>query len=481
MPNNLLAGPWTTWRPGQAEALIECMDWLSGTQKFLAISMGTGGGKSLIPMLMSKMTPLTMSILTATRALQDQYSAQFKGHMEDIRGMNNYVCRIDPPVRTSEGTCLEDIPCILYENGCYYYDQVRKAKAQQVVISNYAYYMSSMWMHQRALLICDEAHHIESAIEAHLTAWCPYYETDLYKLKELIAEWVDNLKEAAKTRASKKPELRIAREALQAVGLAISAPDDWVVQQDYRRGGCVIAPIHAGKHLAKFPGRIILMSATLTKHHLKRLGLNSNDQNSLRFVEYGSAFKAEHTPIRHVWTSTINHRSTSEDMSLLAAGLDRVINKYPGKRGLVFTASYRRGNWLMSNSKWADTRLIGHTAGNVREKVEEWRTSKDGVLLSPTVTDGWDLPEADFIVVCKVPYPDTTGTLSIAKKKHDPQWPAFTAMQTMVQQCGRGTRSDSDRCDVWVLDDSWSWFWQKYSHFAPGWFAQRVKGNVKQV
>jgi Rad3-related DNA helicase len=165
---------------------------------------------------------------------------------------------------------------------------------------------------------------------------------------------------------------------------------------------------------------------------------------------------------------------------MLATNMDKVLEHYKGRRGIVFTVSYPRAKWLQTHSKWSDRMILHDTAG-VGKAVAKWKQSKDGVLVSPSVVEGWDLPEADFIVVAKVPWPDTTGPVNKARVKDDPQWAPFIAMQTLVQECGRGTRSETDHCDVWVLDDSVKWFWASYNHYAPKWFRERWMGSVKEV
>jgi ATP-dependent DNA helicase DinG len=101
------------------------------------------------------------------------------------------------------------------------------------------------------------------------------------------------------------------------------------------------------------------------------------------------------------------------------------------------------------------------------------------VLVSPSVTTGWDFPqeECEYIVVGKVPYPDTRGALIQARMADNRNWAAQLAMETLVQETGRGTRSADDKCQVLVIDDAWRWWWPKYKHFAPAWFQERVSGQ----
>jgi len=54
-------------------------------------------------------------------------------------------------------------------------------------------------------------------------------------------------------------------------------------------------------------------------------------------------------------------------------------------------------------------------------------------------------------------------------------------METLVQECGRATRSATDKCEVLVIDDNWKWFIYQYKDLAPGWFRTRIKGSKETV
>jgi Rad3-related DNA helicase len=84
-------------------------------------------------------------------------------------------------------------------------------------------------------------------------------------------------------------------------------------------------------------------------------------------------------------------------------------------------------------------------------------------------------------VIGKVPYPDTRP--AVVKRRHelDPEWTSFMAMQVIVQEAGRGTRSEQDKCEVLIIDDTWVWWWPRYKKFAPQYFIDRVLPSAKYV
>ena len=48
-------------------------------------------------------------------------------------------------------------------------------------------------------------------------------------------------------------------------------------------------------------------------------------------------------------------------------------------------------------------------------------------------------------------------------------------MKTLVQGAGRGNRKESDRCEIFIIDDHWGHFWMNHQSFAPAWFKERVQ------
>jgi Rad3-related DNA helicase len=217
--------------------------------------------------------------------------------------------------------------------------------------------------------------------------------------------------------------------------------------------------------------KIILLSAILTPHIVENLGIDKP-----QWIEAESPFPASNTPITHINTMRVDHRATDEMMMTWVRRIDDIIRGRQDKKGLVFTVSYARAKLLRENSRYKEQIFI-HDTKNVREVVEKFKAAPaPAVLVSPSVTTGWDFPqeECEYIVVGKVPYPDTRGALIQARMADNRDWAAQLAMETLVQETGRGTRSADDKCQVLVVDDAWRWWWPKYKHFAPTWFQERV-------
>ncbi len=126
--------------------------------------------------------------------------------------------------------------------------------------------------------------------------------------------------------------------------------------------------------------------------------------------------------------------------------------------------------------------MLSHSTNDVVAVVNKFKAiAPPAVLVSPSVTTGWDFPGLDYIIVGKIPYPDTKDLVLQARHEDDNDWSSYLAMDTLVQECGRGTRSATDKCEVLVIDDNFQWYFYKYKNFAPAWFRERVRGSLTCV
>ena len=138
------------------------------------------------------------------------------------------------------------------------------------------------------------------------------------------------------------------------------------------------------------------------------------------------------------------------------------------------------GDLIITYSRHRDI-LLFNDPKNTRTTVERFRSSDPPrVLISPSLTTGWDLPDEDceYAIIAKIPFPDTRSAITAARSKADPDYGPYVAMQTIVQASGRGMRSATDSCEVLIIDDQWRWFWPKFKHFAPGWCKEAVSHSI---
>ncbi|MDP2726935.1 MAG: DEAD/DEAH box helicase, partial [Dehalococcoidia bacterium] len=143
--------------------------------RFLALSAPTGSGKSLLAVLSAILYGQRSIILTATKALQEQYSHQLGDlnpepllDLVDIRGTGSYRCQMDHSVTADLGPCRVGVQCsALY---CPHKSALGAAMKASQVLTNYACWMynseklSEPEKNEVGLLVLDEAHKAHSQL-----------------------------------------------------------------------------------------------------------------------------------------------------------------------------------------------------------------------------------------------------------------------------------------------------------------------------
>ena len=251
---------------------------------------------------------------------------------------------------------------------------------------------------------------------------------------------------------------------------------EWVAE---RRGQSMlwspVWPDHYGERfLFRGVEKVILMSATARPKTAALLGIKPEE---FEFIEYPSSFPAKRRPVIHVPTLRMNHRNTDEDLDLWMTRIDQIIGPRLGRKGIIHTVSYKRRDLIMKQSQYSRY-MLTHTTGTTRAIVEQFKEmDAPAILVSPSVDTGFDFPlrECDWILISKLPWPDTRSAVMKARTKADPDYMPYLTMQSLVQMAGRGMRSELDACEVVCVDDNIKWVLKSYRSFAPQWFLDSVR------
>jgi ATP-dependent DNA helicase DinG len=499
-----------SWRAGQPEAVCFTVD---NPSRFTGLVLPTGAGKSLITATLATLTGWRTAILTSTKGLQDQILQHFQTiGLSDLRGQSAYRCRaLDLGAIYSEyrseynqcdvGPCKASLMCPWRDLGCGYYDAIAQAKRTKILVTNY-----QAWMHQEHLgewdcLILDEAHAAPEEVASFLTsrlsrrqladshlvcpettdvsAWAVWAHTH----QRTLTKAIDALTKISKDRRLTPAELRELRQQKHTLHvverLADATPEEWLVIE--HEDTFSFHPIEVGAHvesaLLKAIPHVVLTSATLTRKTVESLGL---DADGVGWLVQPSTFPVERRPIIHVATVRIDHRLDPMGVRLWLARLDQILAARADRKGIVHTGSYDRAK-LIYNQSEHHARMFLHDRQTTRETVEAFRKAGPGaVIVSPSLTTGFDFADeaCEYQVILKVPWPDSREPVVAARTEKDKTYPAYLAMQDLVQAVGRGMRSAEDQCETLILDDHVRWFLSKYRTFAPQWFHEAFKSVI---
>jgi len=432
----------------------------------------------------------------------------------EAKGRNNFPCLLDPNTTAEDGVCNLGLVCDLRDE-CPYRQQLEAARRSNLVVTNYAYWLAQTnyadGLGPVSLLVCDEAHLAFSALEGFLTVYIARHDIQPLGINfpspgpsqwQGWRLWAESSREAAESESSRlSAEVRSTRRERGALPSALiraarranalhsklkllsGLDDQWIVQ--WTLNGCRFVPKWVAGHSddlfhpADVP-KIVLMSAILSHRTLDYLGVPKERD----WIEAESAFPPENTPIVHVDTARINYRTGPMETRLWVSRIDQIIQRRLDRKGIIFTVSYERAKLLMSKSRFSDI-MITHGTRDVVDAVDTFKNSSPPiVLVSPSVTTGYDFPMQEkpyYLIVGKLPYPDTSDPVARARHEDDRDWSSYIAMETLVQESGRGTRGMDEKSEILILDNNISWFLRRFGSFAPTWFRARYRGSLDTV
>ena len=523
-----LPAKFTRFRPGQEDSIL----WAATTEKrFALLSMPTGGGKSAVYMGLAGLTGGRTLVLTGTKGLQQQLTNDFKSMgLVEIKGRNNYPCILELPnkVGCDEGPCTAGVECEMkptrrnpHARGCHYYDAVRVARKSQLVVANYMYWMTMMkYGDPESLgdfdnLVLDEAHSAPDLLAdfcaVHLSRreLSELLDTKLPPLdenQEVWAEWAQvqlvkcvaiftNLQELMKTDYRKHlakmkrvidlgRRLRELSKADQWKRVDGSNPNvslpgvvtDWVAESTAT--GATFSPVwahaYAESYLFRGIKRVLLVSATLQPTAAKYLGIPPSQYD---FRESASTFHPSKRPFIWVPTTRVDRNWTIGQQRIWLNKIDRLIDERLDRKGIIHARSYDRTALIVANSRHRDI-MLTHRSVNTRDVVEEFKRSRaPRVLVSPSMDTGWDFPyeQCEYQIIAKVPFVDTRSAIIKARAKSDKKYLNYAAALSIIQQNGRGMRSEDDQCETFVIDDHIEWFMAAAREFFPKWFRSAYK------
>ncbi len=483
----------------QQTAMID--NGLASTRRFVAHAMPTGAGKSAAAIAEARYRGARVCVLTSTKALQNQYLDDFSpAGLRSVKGRANFQCLNRPGM-----SCEDGGHCGCTNSQCPYKHQHTAAKESGMVVTNYAYWCAINQFGEGLgtfdLLVLDEAHDAPdevssqmsvalSSFEAHqmLTADWPARHNVLADWKEWaasahetasrrLAQVMQNVRVGALAASADNAKV-IARWKSLAAKLSTVAhmSGAWVVEpriirneQDGWRLEAVWPRAYAESILFCGVPKVMLLSATLNRKTLDLLGIKPQQAD---YYEYPAVFEPSRSPVYYVPTVKLNYKATDADYAILVSRIDEILSTRQDRKGIIHTTSYSRAQMLLGQSKYASAMLLPDsrsTAGVVRMFKD---LPPPLVLVSPAVTTGYDFPmeHCEYQIIMKAPYPDLRSRIQQRRIEEDRLYPSYTMAQTLVQAAGRGMRSEQDRCETFVLDDTAAKVMKSTPYLFPAWF-----------
>lgn len=497
--------PFKEARKNQLETISEIKEAIDSGYKYIILEAGTGTGKSAIAATLALMFDSSY-ILTVTKQLQDQYINDFSNlGFKLVKGRGNFKCKKyvedNVDLNCDQGRCvIEGYKCkyslknhsdeeITEENTCSYFYQKLQAMTSDVAIANYPYMFLELnyvddFTH-RNLMICDEAHNIESTIMKQLTL-----EFEKKDLKDYIKfdvsdevlenletgsyhDWIDfiiKIKNKYKEELEKiiniknKPELnekivfmkRQINDCRSCISYIDYDPKMWIFDFDENNEIIQFKPLkinnYANNTFFQYADVCIFMSATILDYRLFAHWLGIS-QDEIYAIRQKSPFDVKRNPIFTFDGFNMSHNHINESAPQTIDTIKCILERHKNEKGIIHTISGKCRDYLLKNID--EDRLIHHNVQNRAEIIEKFKNSSEPlVLVSPSVNEGVDLPgdECRFQIIYKIPYPDLGDKQISYRNRLDAKWYDYSTSLSLVQTHGRGMRYDEDYCKTYFID-----------------------------
>ncbi|WP_295113502.1 helicase C-terminal domain-containing protein [uncultured Methanobrevibacter sp.] len=487
--------PFEKPRAHQLEAISEILEAIERGYRYIVLEAGTGTGKSAIAATIARMFD-TSYILTITKQLQDQYARDFPDFTV-VKGRSNFRCRMSDCM-CDEGKCIMESHICNYrlkdkvtrENTCEYYYQKYLGLNSDVVIANYPYmFLELNYVEdftKRDLMICDEAHNIESMIMNQLkleftrSDLKEYIGFNLSKSRVNTLEngdcntWISFIEDVTErfegelekirhlernTNVSRrilfmKNQISDCRRFISQISLH---PNEWIFDYDRKLGIAQFKPLKADGYardtLFRYGDVCVFMSATILDYELfaEWLGLEVDEIYPIRCR---SPFDISRNPIM-----TCNRFNMTFDILKKTAPrtiktIESILKRHESEKGIIHTISNQCRDFLMESIN--SERLITHDTTDRSQVLGQFKNSDMPlVLVSPSMNEGVDLPgdECRFQIIYKIPYPDLSDKQTQLRALENSRCLDYRTCLALVQTHGRGMRFSDDYCRTYVLDN----------------------------
>lgn len=416
-----------------------------------------------------------------------------------------------PNGNSRPGGDLEVLPLGMRFSACPYYEQVYKATRGRKVTMNFSSFlfqtqMTKRFEDPRDIMIIDEGHNIEPQLmdfvsltisDNHLQKhgivlpqldsaeeYAVFFEDSklheaLYKVIEEAEDAENNFLMDDFSRTLKKYKMFL--DHLQGEG------SQWIHEYESGKDGnkVTLKPVYvhnmAHELLFKFAERVVIMSATILDVDVvcKSLGI---DRDQVAAIRLKNRFPKENRPIylKPVAKMTGGKDGMRQWGPALVDGVNELVTKYQGKRGIIHTQNFAILELLKDNCDAAVRQrfLLQKDFGNDKQAMLNTHARrKDSVLVAPAMHEGIDLHGdlSRFQIITKVPYPNFFDNEQLAKRVElDRRYYIWLTALKLVQSYGRSVRSETDFADTYILDEAIYKFIKDARNMLPDWFNEAI-------
>ena len=426
------------------------------------------------------------SILTTTKNLQDQYVRDFKDILT-LKGKSNYICNLDDRSTADTAPCnfSNKIKRDCWDcNRCDYFKARSKSIAAKISIENYSsFFYKPDHLKNRQLIICDEASELENIIVSRFSCSVECGKLNRYGLKlsftdnrktfykrllvfsgDLENRHAELLKILDKHESTisedKKREFKFISDLKSSISLVIEtwSQSEYIIDSVFFKNKKYIKLVPKkinvlAQHLFKYADKVLLLSATFVnyKSFMRGLGVAENDY---KYIDIPSSFDPKKSPIL-VGEFQLSKKNLDKSFPKVVGCVKEILQEHKNEKGLIHTQSNKITEMLRDNlnDKRVKYRLRG---GKDNSQLLEYHMKDNSptVIASPSMSYGVDLKGdmGRFCIILKCPWPDLSDARVREMQSIDRVWYNYKMFTTLIQQCGRCTRTEDDYSVTYIID-----------------------------
>jgi Rad3-related DNA helicase len=473
-----------TGRPPR-QVQLDAFEWLRqnlGKQKFLAIQAPCGSGKQALARTLQ--LELGGHYITPSNILLNQCLGTYPG-INCLKGVSHYQCRDNPDITCQEKREVVRCGC----TDCHYTATRKRALQGEPTIFNplsYYYLTFSEKFIPPELIVVDEAHNLLPMLFELVSHRFPFSKykwpnsTNLIVIRDWLivtarkyerASWEYQkqgfIKKAATARGESKKLTTIAEYMYES-------PQNWVIyteRGEYKKKPETflwVKPTHVPQRLIQSilcSQTVVLMSATLSTFEVEAITGGA----PYAYLDLPSPIPKEQQPVLFRPAQTMNYETPVEE---IADWVKEQIRAFPGRNTLIHV-TYALSNKLR--------RLFPRSRFNTPEDKDAVLADfkkKGGIWFAAGCAEGLDLPGDE----CRLNLIPSLYRINImdpwVKKRMslaDGQlWYDMQTLQTLQQQAGRSTRSETDSSIIVVGDPALPRIVTRHKNRIPQSFRDRI-------
>jgi ATP-dependent DNA helicase DinG len=497
-------------RPIQIEVLNKIQEAIKQGHKYIICNLPTGSGKSFIPSTLANYAKDPSSeyldsfkfggmpnndkeyesfgcmTLTVTKSLQDQYDNLFD-HGSVLKGKKNYQCVIDDTFDCEFGPCnLSAKTAVDCKNNriCYYQNAKIDTFKSKFAILNYSMFLSSIReINKRQFIVCDEAAEIEDELVDFFSAdidfvkipfkefnmspldtddhdkaynWIYILYNNLNKYCTKITNDISNSQKNKKLLSIHVSRFKMYKSLLDKIKHVLDfwGINQYVVELEPHKNVKFI-PLRI-EHFSQFifdkADHVILMSAVISDYDVFAKTLNIPEY---KYIEFDSVFDPKKSPIYCSAKYSLNYANMDQNLPKVVDDMLKLCDKHKNEKGIIHCHSFKITKFIQKRVN-GDKRFLFRELGVTNEQIlMEHKVRKDPtILVSPSMDTGISLDDdlGRFQIIVKAPYLPLGSKRVKTLFDLNKEWYQSKMLNSLIQSCGRCTRSENDHSVTYILD-----------------------------